>query len=173
MSKRIRGNFMTIIKALSKEINERIARQCILALLDDDGSSMRAWLEEEFGDYPDYKLRPDRWVCRFIREATNGHAKLTFDPDMNQAQIMVGKGGARRANRIPGYHRSTGRPAQNGEPQARRRQRSLNDCDDPKAGWPPTPRKLMSADGNSPEPLRIPHNLCHAALLTSIKTVRL
>jgi hypothetical protein len=84
---------MTIIKALSKEINERIARQCILALLDDDGSSMRAWLEEEFGDYPDYKLRPDRWVCRFIREATNGHAKLTFDPDRNQAQIMVGKGG--------------------------------------------------------------------------------
>ena len=83
---------MTIIKALSKEINERIARQCILALLDDDGSSMRTWLEEEFGDYPTYKMRPDRWVCRFIREATDGRAKLTFDPDRNQAQIMVGAG---------------------------------------------------------------------------------
>ncbi len=83
---------MTIIKALSKQINERIARQCVLALLDDDGRAMRTWLEEEFGDYPAYKLRPDRWVCRFIREATDGRAKLTFDPDRNQAQIMVGAG---------------------------------------------------------------------------------
>jgi hypothetical protein len=83
---------MTIIKALIKEINERIARQCILVLLEDGGSSIRAWMEEEFGDYSDYKLRPDRWVCRFIREATNGRAKLTFDPDRNQAQIMVGAG---------------------------------------------------------------------------------
>lgn len=40
---------MTKIKSLSKEINERIARQCLLVLLDDDGSSMRDWLEEEFG----------------------------------------------------------------------------------------------------------------------------
>lgn len=83
---------MTKIQSLSKEINERIARQCVLALLDDCGGSMRDWLEEEFGDYLDYKMRPDRWVCRFIREATNGCAKLTFDPDRNQAQIMVGGG---------------------------------------------------------------------------------
>ncbi len=40
---------MTKIQSLSKEINERIARQCVLVLLDDGGSSMRAWLEEEFG----------------------------------------------------------------------------------------------------------------------------
>ena len=31
---------MTKIRALSKEINERIARQCILVLLDDDESSI-------------------------------------------------------------------------------------------------------------------------------------
>lgn len=40
---------MTIIKALSKEINGRIARQYLLVLFDDDGSSMRNWLEEELG----------------------------------------------------------------------------------------------------------------------------
>jgi hypothetical protein len=56
---------MTIIKALGKEINERIARQCVLVLLEDGGSSIRAWLEEEFSDYSDYKLRPDRWVAPF------------------------------------------------------------------------------------------------------------
>jgi hypothetical protein len=53
---------MTIIKALSKEINERIARQCILVLFDDSGSSMRDWPEEELGDYLTYKLRPHGWV---------------------------------------------------------------------------------------------------------------
>jgi len=31
---------MTKVQAISKEINERIARQCILVLLDDDGSSI-------------------------------------------------------------------------------------------------------------------------------------
>ncbi len=40
------------IQAISKEINEWIVSQCILVLLDDDGSSMRGWLKEEFGNYP-------------------------------------------------------------------------------------------------------------------------
>ncbi len=70
----------------------RIASQCILVLLDNGGSSIQDWLEEEFGDYPTYKMSPDSWVSRFIRDATNGRAEFTFDPDRNQAQIMVGAG---------------------------------------------------------------------------------
>jgi len=84
---------MTKIQALSKEISERIARQCILVLLSDDGSSMRDWLEEEFGNYPAYKMPPYSWVSRFIRDATNGRAEFTFDPNRNQAQTMVCEGG--------------------------------------------------------------------------------
>jgi hypothetical protein len=83
---------MTIIKALSKQINERIARQCVLVLLDDDGRAMRTWLEEDFGDYPAYKLRLDRWVA----PVHTGGDGWTCEIDVRSGQESGSDHGGRR-----------------------------------------------------------------------------
>ena len=38
-------------------------------------------------------MRPDSWASRFIRDAIYGRAEFAFDPERNQARIIVGEEG--------------------------------------------------------------------------------